>query len=295
MMRYFFKTCIVAIALATGNIGLAQDQDRPKGNVDELAKLLDQALPEWDGRLLEVNPGKDWTAEINMDFVVNSLGVRSLAREAKQAPDGIQVLKNKRVAVRIDPAEGQIRFVDRSLTPDFSAEKIVVPSEDAAREIGMKVLDRLGLPREEFGELEILTQMAAGGTSDAKEPEVVDEILRLFVMQRQVNKLPVFGSNAVVALAGEGEIQRLRTQWPAFEMDPDGKILEREAVLKNTAEELLDQKVSSEAKISAQLGYMPLEGVPGADYIPVALIAVEDDLTPLLISAPLVQAGGRDD
>jgi len=294
-MRYFFKTCIVAIALATGNIGLAQDQDRPKGNVDELAKLLDQALPEWDGRLLEVNPGKDWTAEINMDFVVNSLGVRSLAREAKQAPDGIQVLKNKRVAVRIDPAEGQIRFVDRSLTPDFSAEKIVVPSEDAAREIGMKVLDRLGLPREEFGELEILTQMAAGGTSDAKEPEVVDEILRLFVMQRQVNKLPVFGSNAVVALAGEGEIQRLRTQWPAFEMDPDGKILEREAVLKNTAEELLDQKVSSEAKISAQLGYMPLEGVPGADYIPVALIAVEDDLTPLLISAPLVQAGGRDD
>ena len=294
-MRYFFKTCIVAIALATGNIGLAQDQDRPKGNVDELAKLLDQALPEWDGRLLEVNPGKDWTAEINMDFVVNSLGVRSLAREAKQAPDGIQVLKNKRVAVRIDPAEGQIRFVDRSLTPDFSAEKIVVPSEDAAREIGMKVLDRLGLPREEFGELEILTQMAAGGTSDAKEPEVVDEILRLFVMQRQVNKLPVFGSNAVVALAGEGEIQRLRTQWPAFEMDPDGKILEREAVLKNTAEELLDQNVSSEAKISAQLGYMPLEGVPGADYIPVALIAVEDDLTPLLISAPLVQAGGRDD
>ena len=74
--------------------------------------------------------------------------------------------------------------------------------------MGMELLARLGLPAQEFAKPQVETQMAAGGSAGAEKPERVDEIYRLFVVQRVVNDLPVFGSTAVVAVTDRAEVQR---------------------------------------------------------------------------------------
>lgn len=55
------------------------------------------------------------------------------------------------------------------------------------------------------------------------------------VVPRVVNDLPVIGSQALIAMTSQSEVQRLRTQWPAFAMVPGDKLMAREEVLMQAA------------------------------------------------------------
>ena len=297
-MKPTMKTlAVMALCALPAMPVLAQDErgDDNREVVERLMSLLDEAIPDYDESLLEVRGGEDWTEAISVPRLVEALNIETLKEDASRAPTGTAVLTNRAAALRIDPAAGRVGYVDRTLTPDLRRGSQGLPDGDRAFRIGLRALSRVGLPSEEFDRPEILTQMAAGGSIESREPEMVDEIFRLVVVDRRIEDFRVFGSSAVVAIAPTGDVQRLRTQWPAFRISEGDRLQERETVLRETAETLADMDVTGDAEITAQVGFAPVADEPGAPYIPIALVAVTHGETPVLLSAPLVSPGERDD
>jgi hypothetical protein len=287
----------LALALAAG-AALAQDapiEPQPPAPREVLLKMLDQAIPRFDGAILVQPDTLDWTEKLDLRTAARALDAEALAGELQRAPNGTEAVQTDAAALQVDPARGYVRYVDRRATVDLSNDLGPLPDQEKTFRMGMELLARLGLPAQEFAKPAVETQMAAGGSAGAERPERVDEVYRLFVVERVVNDLPVFGSNAVVAVTDRAEVQRARAEWPAFRMDRTDKLLDRGAVLEEAADALVDSGVSEKAAITARLGYAPVGGLPRAPYVPVAMIAVVDGETPLLVSAPLVEPGDADE
>ena len=257
--------------------------------------MLDQAIPSWDEAILVQPDTPDWTEKLNLQAAAHAIGAEEFARALQQAPNGTEAVQTDGAALRVDPSRGYLRYINRRATVDLANDVGALPDQEKAFQVGMGLLARLGLPAQEFAKPQVETQMAAGGSAGAKEPERVDELYRLFVLQRVVNDLPVFGSNAIVAITDRAEVQRAKAQWPAFRMDRGDKLLARGAVLEAAADVLVDSGVSEKAAVSARLGYAPVGGLPGNPYVPVAMISVVDGETPMLVSAPLVEPGDADE
>ncbi|MDQ2088459.1 hypothetical protein [Marimonas arenosa] len=294
-----WTTILPALVLSLA-IGPAQAQDklegeRPAQAVEALVKQLDEILPRWDESILQQPETADWTADLTLTTVIRSLGARDLAEVAQKAPNGASFLQTKAEALRVDPARGYVRYANRAAAVDLSRKVPPLPEPPEVMERGIEILSRLGLPPGEFAKPQVETQMAAGGSIKAEKPERVDEVYRLLVVGRVINDLPVFGSNALVAMTSKAELQRLRTQWPVFRMEHSDKLLEREVVLLQSAEVLLDHGIAAGDDLRAQLGYAPVADEPGSAYVPVALIAGAVEPTPVMISVPLVSPGDFDE
>ncbi len=290
----------LALALAAGAAFAQDQQDTGQERLEPaprevLVKMLDQAIPRWDEAILVQPDTSDWTEKLDLQNAARALGAEELARGLQRAPNGSEAVETDGAALKVVPERGYVRFVNRRATVDLANDVGPLPDQEKAFQIGMGLLARLGLPAQEFARPQVETQMAAGGSVEAKEPERVNEVYRLFVMERVVNGLPVFGSNAIVAVTDRAEVQRAKAQWPAFRMDRSDKLLERGTVLEEAADALVDSGVSEKAQVTASLGYAPIAGVPGSAYLPVAMIAVVDGETPMLLSAPLVQPGDADE
>jgi hypothetical protein len=296
-MRLTPTLAALALALAAG-AAAAQDapvEPQPPAPREVLLKMLDQAIPRFDEAILVQPDTPDWTGKLDLRTAARALNAEALAGELQRAPNGTEAVQTDAAALQVDPARGYVRYVDRRATVDLSNDLGPLPDQEKTFRMGMELLARLGLPAQEFAKPAVETQMAAGGSAGAERPERVDEVYRLFVVERVVNDLPVFGSNAVVAVTDRAEVQRARAEWPAFRMDRTDKLLDRGAVLEEAADALVDSGVSEKAAITARLGYAPVGGLPGAPYVPVAMIAVVDGETPLLVSAPLVEPGDADE
>jgi hypothetical protein len=277
---------------------LAQDAtnaERKPADKEFLLKSLDRALPRWGDDILKTPDSKDWAGDLSLPGVVRSLGADEFISDLRQAPNGAETIKSKAGVVRIDAKRGYVRYENNTRVPDLRGDVGKLPSEEQAFQIGLKALSRLGVPAEEFDKPKIATQIAAGGSTEAQKPERIDEVYRLFVAKRSINSLPVFGSNVMVAITARGEVQRLKTQWPAFRMEGGDMLLGREEVLARAADTLADQGLSEKTELSAQIGYAPIADIPGSAYIPVALVSANDGPTPVLVSVPLVAPGDKDE
>jgi hypothetical protein len=298
-MRLTPKIVTLTLALAAG-AALAQeppapDRPLPPAPREVLIKMLDQAIPRFDETILVQPDTPDWTEKLDLRTAARALAAEELAGALQRAPNGTEAVQTDSAALQVDPARGYVRYVNRRATVDLGNDLAPLPDQEKTFRMGMEILARLGLPAQEFARPAVETQMAAGGSTESQEPERVDEIYRLFVLERVVNDLPVFGSNAIVAVTGQAEVQRAKAQWPAFRMDRTDKLLERGAMLEEAADVLVDSGVTERAAITARLGYAPVNGIPGNPYVPVAMISVVDGETPLLVSAPLVEPGDADE
>jgi hypothetical protein len=273
----------------------ASDGEKRLADKEAILKILDRALPNWSEDVLKVPDTKDWTQDLTLSSSVRALGAQELVQTLRKIPNGAEAVKNKAGALRVDPSRGYVRYVNYNLVVDLRNDVGKLPNEEQVIQLGMKVLSRLGMPVEEFARPSVETQMAAGGSVESGKPERVDEIYRLFVVRRLINELPVFGSNAIVAVTDTGEVQRLKTQWPAFRLEPSDRLLGREEVMESAADTLVDQALSEKAELSAQLGYAPIADAPGSAYMPIVLISANDGPTPVLISVPLVAPGDKDE
>ena len=293
-MRMTPKLAGLTLALAAG-AALAQDQPiepqppAPREVLREDARPGDPAL----GR------GRSWCSPTPRTGPRSSTcrppparsAPRSSAGELQRAPNGAEQVETearRSGSIRRAATCASSTGAPRSTSATTSAR---CPTRRRRSSWAWSLLARLGLPAQEFAKPLVETQMAAGGSAGAEKPERVDEVYRLFVVQRVVNELPVFGSDAVVAVNDRAEVQRAKAAWPAFRMDRSDKLLERGAVLEEAADVLVDSGVSEKAAITASLGYAPVGGLPGNLYVPVAMIAVVDGETPMLALRALGRAG----
>ena len=84
--------------------------------------------------------------------------------------------------------------------------KLRLPSTDDARQLSLRTLAELGLPREQLLEPRVVTQMAGGGRAGSQDMEVKAELYRLVTVQRRLGELPVLVSDARIAVNPRSQI-----------------------------------------------------------------------------------------
>ena len=293
-MRKFIRFVAAALALAAFP-ALAQAAEPDPVLKAALVRSLDAVLPKWGAEVLRAPTGVDWTGNLNVAGVARHFGAAKLADLAAGAPAGTEGVKGAEGLVRIDKARGYVRLVNNLLVPQIGTTPIQFPTDQQTRELGLKFLGELGIPATEIGGSDVATQMAADGSVKSTKPDRVNAILKLFSANRLVNNLPVFGSKAIIAITGRGQVQRLKTQWPVFRLDARDALLLRADVLNRAGDALVDQNLPATSVLKAQIGYAPADDTVGSAYIPVALISAIDRTTPVLISVPLVKPSVSDD
>ncbi|NJM28862.1 MAG: hypothetical protein HC855_00845 [Rhizobiales bacterium] len=293
-MKKLFKIAAAAFSLVIFPMIAHAAPPNPQQKA-ALIRSLDAVLPVWGAEVLRAPAGVDWTGNLNVAGVARSFNLSEVVELAAGAPAGTEGVKGKTGFVRVDKARGFVRMVNNLLVPRIGATPIPLPNDDQTNAIGLKALGQLGIPSGEIGPSNAATQMAADGSVASARPDRVSAILRLYSVDRNINKLPVFGSNAVIAITGRGEVQRLKVQWPMFKLDVPGGLLTRAEVLDRAGDTMVDQYLRATAVLKAEIGYAPADNTVGSPYIPVAMISAADGQTPLLFSVPLTKPSAADD
>lgn len=292
--RLLVPLMIMALALTLASAVEAQEMREPADR-DRLTKLVKQALPSWNDAVLQIPETRNWAVDLSPLRVAVLLDDRELAAAIKEAPNGAEVFRTKGSTLRFRPEQGELRYVSRARGVDPLNDVGELPSPNASEQVTLRALARFGLPREEFVDPEIATQAAAGGSIKSREVEVRSEVYRLVAVSRSLGELPVFVSDARAAVTPQGQIQRLRINWPPLSLEREMRVVEAENVVERAVEVLVDHDTSVEAQIRARLGYLPKDEKDATVVLPVVLFTVLDPPTPFVFAVPVVEPGEADD
>ena len=211
------------------------------------------------------------------------------------APNGAQVFRTKGSVLRFRPEQGELRYESRARAVDLLNDVGELPSPEETEQVALRVLTRFGLPRDEFVNTEVVTQIAAGGSIESREVEVRREMYRLVAVSRRLGELPVFVSDVRAAVTPEGQIQRLRINWPPLSLESEMRVVAAEYVVERAVEVLVDRDTSAEAEMRARLGYLPQDEKDPTVVLPVVLFTVLDPPTPFVFAVPVVEPSEGDD
>jgi hypothetical protein len=261
----------------------------------EIARRIEQSLPKWGDEVLRAPQDVTWTAKLQPARVAELLGDRELMAVIRRAPRGAQLFQSKGSTLRIDPERGELRYVSRYRTVDPMSQVGPLPSVDRANQSVIRTLTALGLPSGEFAQAHVVSQISSGGSVRAKAPETKAEVYRLVTVPRVVGGVPVFVSDARVALTPKGEVQRLRVTWPALGVPRNMRIASREAVVERAADLLADHGVTAQAEIRTSLVYTPADPKSLRAYLPAVMFTVLESPTPFIFSVPVVEPPEGDD
>jgi hypothetical protein len=272
----------------------APETSRPQpASRERLLELLRAATPSWNERVLQIPDSRNWASELSAERVAEALEDRDLATMIRRAPR-VHLYRTRGSVLRFDPEHGELRYVNHGRAVDFRSQIGRLPSEEEARQLALRVLTALGLPREQFRDVRAATQVAGGGSSESQQMEVRSEIYRLVTIDRQLGELPVFVSSARVAVNPFGQIHRLRISWPPLSLEARMRIAETTSVLDRAVQVLLDQDVSANAEVRGRLGYVPRED-RDTTIVPAVLYTVLDPPTPVIFSVPIAEPAEGDD
>jgi len=256
---------------------------------EQVARLVEAALPKWDAGVLNVASKENWAEQITFSGILKSLGDRSTV--PKDLPSGAkQVNIQDNVIAKLDPDLGKVRYANRERgwsLERFAGSKAI--AETKARDAAVNVLIKLGLPRDEIAEIEVQTQMAGGGRVGSSKLEELHEMYRFVSVNRQINKLPVYGSTSLIAINNKAQVARLKVNWPAFQMDKELRLREVKPVSIQAVEEILRNLPQSDTSISAQLVYASRGDDEAPSYVPAVVFSVASLPTPYQVVVPVAE------
>ncbi|MEJ2125846.1 MAG: hypothetical protein P8Y47_13900 [Alphaproteobacteria bacterium] len=200
-MNIVIKSAIAIGLSISSSLSLAADVSR-----DEIVRILDKAVPQWDDRILAAASYADPIAKL--DFYQLAKVMRDDIKEfppegAKQLDDGVR-------ALRLESESGKVRFVNRKRAWQYKRDvdsRRVDP--DYAIKTTLETLSQLGLPLDELAKPLVRPQIAAGGKVGSEKPTEQHDMYSLVFVQRQINGLPVYQSDARLAINNYGEVQRM--------------------------------------------------------------------------------------
>jgi hypothetical protein len=294
ILRALPAATLVAVSFSASMAQVAQPP-RPAAR-EQLTRLVDGALPGWDASILDVPPQpQDWATATPLGRIAEVVADPELAAEIRNAPNGTRLVRTKGSALRLNPDQGELRYHSRARSVDPSSAIAPLQPQDRARELALEVFRRLGIPETELGSSTANTQVSGGAPVGTDRIQAITEMYRVVTVSRQIRDLPVFMSSARMAVNPRGEVQRLQIRWPRFSIDRSERVLPREDVLALAVDTLVDQNASTDAKISARLGYEEKSTKGKSEFVPVVLFSVVDPPTPFIFSVPVVAPGANDD
>lgn len=284
---------LIAVLLVAGNLtaqSLRQD--------DEVQALVMKSLPSWDEGVLERlagGGGQDWTREVDSTRVFEVMGDRPARFE--KVPDQARRFETETAVVKLDRGRGRIRYLNRERAWSFDKHaSTAAVAESRAHELVLRTVEKLGLPPQEMAEPRIDTQVAGGGPVGTKELQDRFEMYRIVSIPRTLGDLPVLGSGVRAAVSNEGQIQRLKVQWPALRPAAELRLLPRDQVVDRITRQILEQQPQGELEIVSFLAYAPVTTDDEEVFFgPAVVVSVYSLPTPYQLVVPVAESGGRKD
>jgi hypothetical protein len=149
-LPYFFSTPL--FSLDNGPYGSAQNEPKPQPlGPQQVRKMVEEALPHWDERLLKVNNGENWVEQLSIDLVLRAVDAEATANE--------RTLRDEEI-VRLHRDEGKIYYVNRQLAWDLHDDEThKLMSEDDAADRLLQTIEAIGVPMTEIGDPHVATQV----------------------------------------------------------------------------------------------------------------------------------------
>lgn len=296
--QWFVALLVVPLLLVCGfALLLAQQapvmQQAPVIGEKEIWRLVEEALPHWNAEVLKIRDREDWSKTLDFDAVFKAVGDKAIPVE--KLPHGAKRLADPEKVVRLDLARGKIRYISRARAWKFDEQATSKALEaDKAREIVLKVMAELGIPRDEVVEPRVATQVAAAAPVGSETVKYEYEMYRIVTVLRTLNKLPVYGSKVRTGVSNKGQIQRLQVDWPAFRLSPNLSLRTREAVVKEVVNEIMRQRPAPDTRIQAYLAYAP-RSLDDEEiwFVPAVIVSVYSPPTPYQLVIPVAQVKGE--
>ena len=257
---------------------------------ERVRRMVEQALPDWGEDVLDA-PADDsrWAEEITFDKILAVLGDKDPLPPG--LPEGALQVRDADRSIRLDPAQGKFRYANRRRAWSFDRD-FQKPAFDPAKaeQQVLAVARQLGAPLPQVTDARVDTQMGAGAPAGALRVADAFEMYRLVQLSRQMGDLTVFGSGLRAALSHDGLVERMQVSWPSFSLARALRLREREEVVSNAVQRILDQDPRRGTRVRARLVYTPEEDERKVlHYLPAVQIAVLSLPTPYLLTVPVAE------
>jgi len=264
-------------------------QELTVADSERVLESLEEALPDWGERVLQVADGREWIEQLDFESVLKAVGEEKILIE--DVPKEARRLEDKGVLVQLDRVQGKLRFASQERAWSFESEEAhYAVDETTAAAVVLDTLHDLWVPEEELGQLYFATQIVEGGPLEEEEAVEQFEMYRVVSIPRWVGDLPVVTSEIRAAVNNEGLLQRLKVDFPAFKLFRELKLRDREEVMHEALIAIMENDPAEDFQISAYLAYasLPLFAEAGNEdmpiyHFPVVVISVLSNPTPYQI------------
>lgn len=243
--------------------------------LEEYKAQVDAALPIFDGQILLAPDGAAWFDGIEVSGVAQAVGDDEPPGQIDQG-ETLTVARDlaRTKVVKIDTNRSRIRYINQSRLFDFATSDHTAVDEATAEMLVQQVESALGIPAPELGSL-LVNKIVGVSFNEATSAESLHERERLVTRFRIVNGFTVFESRLRAAIANDATVARLLVEWPQFQLQPDLELRDRDAVVEDIAqrileaERILDTEEGENVGLNIALGYARA----GDAYLPVARAA----------------------
>lgn len=265
---------------------------------EEISSLVAEVTPKFSPRAIMETDNASWQKEFDPRRFAEAVDDPELSEALEKVPDearanGTYVVTTPSSRLRVDLRLGRVRYDNRKRT--FSPEMLgkPVPDEKSAVNRAMPVFEAFALSSSDMKLIRQNVQAMAFGRPESEKPEMTAEVYALTSLDRRLGDLPVLGSNSMVALNPNGEVQRAGINWPSVTSRGD-KVMSPSDVSKRAVEALIAEGVPRNAAVDARLAFVP--SADGGDLIlPSVIYTIEAQPTPYVVSVPIVMGSGDDD
>ncbi len=261
----------------------------PRASRELILELVRRATPAWDQRVLDLPQTRPWAEQLKPQRIAEILEDRGLAELVERAPDGARVFRTEESVLRFHPERGELRYVNNARAVDANGDVGQLPAGEEAQQRTLRILETLGLTRDQFHAPAVTTQMAGGGPAGARDMEVRQEVYRLVTVQRRLGDVPMFASGVRAAVNPRGQMQRLRVAWSQVTLPGKVRLVDAQLVLDQAVRTILEGDVSARAEVRGALAYVPVDERDPSVVVPAVIYTVLSPPTPFMVSVPVVE------
>lgn len=182
--------------------------------------------------------------------------------------------------VKINLAQGKVTYLNPERSFKFNKNQANRVQKAVAEKLALNLLESIGVPVKELGRSEVRELIAAGRDSKNKlKPSRLRAELHVRV-GRKIGNLPVFDSEAKVAVSSKAQAARLHLSWPDFVLEP--KLAQRKPHSPDTIIQMATKALSGKnqcnkySRINSVIAYAPSSTKRNSDrkirYIPSLIV-----------------------
>jgi hypothetical protein len=272
------------------------DPPPPQGGdwtIEDYQLLVERKLPQIDPRILQASPGPNWMADLDLELVAAAVRDLPVPEEGYEDQRYLAARSgDERRFIVIDRLRGYVRYANLDRRFDWDSFPHEAIDAEVARTQIVELLQLLGIPQAEIGEVRVDT--VVGQSFNGVEELPPHQRERMVTAERVVNGYPVWGSMVRGSVSNLGQTARLLVRWRPFRLPANLRLRPREEIVTFIAQRLLAAQRGAEIA-DADLTIVLAYAQRAVDFLPTSVVSFNDGVSGVIELAPLVALAADED